>query len=87
MDKVLAVLSQTAGCHEPVPTYHLLSRTKDGAVILLNVSVIVPLEGSSRMRPSISSERALCCLHVCGEGSSPCRRKSPSSITPLMSCV
>lgn len=36
-----------ASCHEPVPTYHLLSRTKDGAAILLNVSVIVPPVGSS----------------------------------------
>jgi DNA-binding CsgD family transcriptional regulator len=29
---------------EPVPTYNLLSRTKTGDTLLLNMSVIVPLE-------------------------------------------
>ena len=38
---------QAAGYREPVPTYHLLSRTKDGEVILLSVSVIVPQDDSS----------------------------------------
>lgn len=33
--------------HEPVPTYNLLSRTKAGDTIMLNVSVIVPVENSS----------------------------------------
>jgi PAS domain S-box-containing protein len=33
--------------HEPVPTYHLLSRTKAGDTIMLNVSVIVPVEDDS----------------------------------------
>lgn len=33
--------------HEPVPTYNLLSRTKVGETILLNVSVIVPPENDS----------------------------------------
>ena len=36
-----------AGRHEPVPTYNLLSRTKDGETILLNISVIVPPDGDS----------------------------------------
>ncbi len=31
-----------ASRHETVPTYNLLSRTKDGDVIMLNISVIVP---------------------------------------------
>jgi PAS domain S-box-containing protein len=35
--------------HEPVPTYNLLSRTKAGDAILLNVSVIVPLETDSSL--------------------------------------
>jgi len=50
---------QRAGCHkcqpdcpvmraaqnqEPVPTYNVLGRTKAGAPILLNISVVVPLE-------------------------------------------
>jgi PAS domain S-box-containing protein len=35
--------------HEPVPTYNLLSRTKAGGAILLNVSVIVPLETDSSL--------------------------------------
>ena len=30
--------------HEPVPTYNVLGRTKAGVPILLNISVIVPLE-------------------------------------------
>lgn len=34
----------TANHREPVPTYNLLSQTKDGCAILLNVSVIVPRE-------------------------------------------
>jgi DNA-binding CsgD family transcriptional regulator len=33
--------------HQPVPTYNLLSRTKDGDIILLNVSVVVPPNGNS----------------------------------------
>jgi DNA-binding NarL/FixJ family response regulator len=33
--------------HEPVPTYNLLSRTKDGDTILLNVSVIVSPDDTS----------------------------------------
>lgn len=33
-----------AGQHESVPTYNLLTRTKAGDAILLNVSVIVPAE-------------------------------------------
>jgi len=33
--------------HEPVPTYNLLSHTKAGDTIMLNVSVIVPVENSS----------------------------------------
>jgi PAS domain S-box-containing protein len=36
-----------AGRHEPVPTCNLLSRTKAGDVILLNVSVIVPPQPDS----------------------------------------
>lgn len=32
--------------HEPIPTYNLLSRTKAGDTILLNVSVIVPPDTS-----------------------------------------
>jgi PAS domain S-box-containing protein len=35
--------------HEPVPTYNLLSRTKAGDAILLNVSVIVPSETDSSL--------------------------------------
>ena len=35
--------------HEPVPTYNLLSRTKEGETIMLNVSVIVPLEHDSAL--------------------------------------
>ena len=35
--------------HEHVPTYNLLSRTKDGDTIMLNVSVIVPVENDSPM--------------------------------------
>jgi PAS domain S-box-containing protein len=35
-----------ASHNETVPTYNLLSRTKDGDAILLNVSVIVPNSGS-----------------------------------------
>jgi PAS domain S-box-containing protein len=34
---------------EPVPTYNLLSRTKDGETIMLSVSVIVPLENNSSL--------------------------------------
>ena len=33
--------------HEPVPTYNLLSRTKGGDTIMLNVSVIVPVANGS----------------------------------------
>jgi PAS domain S-box-containing protein len=33
--------------HEPIPTYNLLSRTKDGDTILLNVSVIVSPDDTS----------------------------------------
>src|SRR5215813_4803539 len=33
--------------HEPVPTYNLLSRTKEKETIMLNVSVIVPVENDS----------------------------------------
>ena len=33
--------------HEPIPTYNLLSRTKEGDTIMLNVSVIVPVEHGS----------------------------------------
>jgi PAS domain S-box-containing protein len=33
--------------HEPVPTYNLLSRTKAGDTMMLNVSVIVPSEHES----------------------------------------
>jgi len=36
-----------ASHHDSVPTYNLLSRTKDGRTILLNVSVIVPLDRNS----------------------------------------
>ena len=35
--------------HEPVPTYNLLSRTKEGETIMLNVSVIVPVEHGSSL--------------------------------------
>jgi PAS domain S-box-containing protein len=35
--------------HEPVPTYNLLSRTKEGDIIMLNVSVIVPIENDSSL--------------------------------------
>lgn len=35
--------------HEPVPTYNLLSRTKEGETIMLNVSVIVPPEHDSAL--------------------------------------
>jgi PAS domain S-box-containing protein len=35
-----------ASRNETVPTYNLLSRTKDGDAILLNISVIVPNSGS-----------------------------------------
>ena len=35
---------QAAKNHEPVPTYNVLGRTKAGAAILLNISVIIPLE-------------------------------------------
>jgi len=35
--------------HEPVPTYNLLSRTKEGETVMLNVSVIVPLEHESAL--------------------------------------
>jgi len=35
--------------HEPVPTYNLLSRTKAGETIMLNVSVIVPLEHATSL--------------------------------------
>ena len=35
-----------ASHHDAVPTYNLLSRTKEGRTILLNVSVIVPLESN-----------------------------------------
>lgn len=34
----------TASHHDSVPTYNLLSQTQDGRTILLNVTVIVPLE-------------------------------------------
>jgi PAS domain S-box-containing protein len=37
----------TAARHESVPTYNLLSRTKDGDTVLLNVSVIVPTQANS----------------------------------------
>jgi PAS domain S-box-containing protein len=37
----------TARRHEPVPTYNLLSHTKAGDTILLNVSVIVPPDNNS----------------------------------------
>jgi PAS domain S-box-containing protein len=37
-----------ASRHEPVPTYNLLTRTKAGDPILLNVSVIVPAGNDSR---------------------------------------
>lgn len=36
-----------ANRQEPVPTYNLLSRTRDGKTILLNVSVIVPPPGKT----------------------------------------
>ncbi|MGE3541073.1 MAG: LuxR C-terminal-related transcriptional regulator [Candidatus Tectimicrobiota bacterium] len=36
-----------AAQHESVPTYNLLSRTKSGETILLNVSVIVPVQDES----------------------------------------
>jgi len=35
--------------HEHVPTYNLLSRTKEGETIMLNVSVIVPLDTDSSL--------------------------------------
>jgi PAS domain S-box-containing protein len=35
--------------HEPVPTYNLLTHTKEGDVIMLNVSVIVPAENDSSL--------------------------------------
>lgn len=38
---------QATSYHDSVPTYNLLSRTQDGRIILLNVSVIVPLDRSS----------------------------------------
>jgi len=38
---------RAASRHESVPTYNLLSRTREGRPILLNVSVIIPLDGTS----------------------------------------
>jgi PAS domain S-box-containing protein len=38
---------RAASRHELVPTYNLLSRTREGRPILLNVSVIIPLDGTS----------------------------------------
>ena len=38
---------RAASRHESVPTYNLLSRTQDGRPILLNVSVIAPLDSDS----------------------------------------
>jgi PAS domain S-box-containing protein len=35
--------------HEHVPTYNLLSRTKEGDIIMLNVSVVVPSENDSSL--------------------------------------
>jgi len=35
--------------HEPVPTYNLLSHTKAGDTIMLNVSVIIPAESDSSL--------------------------------------
>jgi PAS domain S-box-containing protein len=40
---------EAAQHHEPVPTYNLLSRTKEGDTIMLNVSVLVPLEDESSL--------------------------------------
>jgi PAS domain S-box-containing protein len=37
------LVMQAAKNHEPVPTYNVLGRTKAGAAILLNISVLVPL--------------------------------------------
>jgi PAS domain S-box-containing protein len=41
------LVMRSAERHEPVPTYNLLSRTKAGDTILLNVSVIVPSDDTS----------------------------------------
>src|SRR5262249_45793439 len=41
---------QAAHNHEPVPTYNVLGRTKAGAAILLNISVVVPLVGHGAVR-------------------------------------
>ena len=35
--------------HEPVPTYNLLSRTRDGDTIMLNVSVVVPMDNDTSL--------------------------------------
>src|SRR5436309_2067643 len=35
--------------HASVPTYNLLSRTKEGDIIMLNVSVIVPAQNDSSL--------------------------------------
>lgn len=40
-------VTHAANHRDSVPTYNLLSRTKDGRTILLNVSVIVPLDRES----------------------------------------
>ncbi len=40
-------VTRAASRHESVPTYNLLSRTQNGDTILLNVSVIVPLDADS----------------------------------------